>query len=69
MLPAIRRDALRSQRSKTCDRQTICCRIRETSIYLFEQVLEKAHFGGSDRFVIYFHPDSCTEVEMHRKKL
>lgn len=63
MLPAIRRDALRSQRSKACDRWVICCRIGETSIYLFEQVLEEAHFGGFDCFVIYFHPDSCTEVE------
>jgi hypothetical protein len=35
----------------------------ETSKYLFEQVLEEAHFGGYNCFVIYFLPDSCTEVE------
>ena len=41
----------------------LCCRMGETSKYLFEQVLEEAHFGGYDCFVIYFHPDSCTEVD------
>lgn len=40
-----------------------CCRMGETSKYLFEQVLEEAHFCGDDRFVIYFLPDSCSEVE------
>lgn len=39
------------------------CRLGETSKYLFEQVLEEAHFGGFDCLVIYFPPDSCNEVE------
>jgi hypothetical protein len=34
----------------------------ETSKYLFEQVLEEAHFGEYDCLVIYFRPGSCTEV-------
>ena len=28
----------------------MCCRMGETSKYLFEQVLEEAHFGGYGLF-------------------